>query len=189
MREDRNRYKSYCGSTSISFWVTTSYRIGQYIYSKRSNLFFKIFFKLFQIYYYFVKLSTGIQLPIEVQSGGGLLFPHYSYVVFAGAARLGKNCTIHQGCTIGMTHFGNKIGAPILGNNVVMFPNSNVTGRIKIGNNVIIGANSVVTHDIPDNCIAVGSPARIISNDTYKVLGNNGRAIYWAMTEKSNNYE
>jgi len=31
-----------------------------------------------------------------------------------------------------------------------------------IGRNCVIGANSVVTKDIPDYCVAVGSPARII---------------------------
>ncbi|WP_315015680.1 acyltransferase [Capnocytophaga leadbetteri] len=32
----------------------------------------------------------------------------------------------------------------------------------KIGKNVVIGANAVVTKDIPDYCVAVGLPARII---------------------------
>lgn len=31
-----------------------------------------------------------------------------------------------------------------------------------VGKHCIIGANSVVTHDIPDYCVAVGSPARVI---------------------------
>ena len=31
-----------------------------------------------------------------------------------------------------------------------------------VGQNSVIGANSVVTHDIPDYCLAVGIPARII---------------------------
>lgn len=31
-----------------------------------------------------------------------------------------------------------------------------------IGKHCIIGANSVVTHDIPDYCVAVGAPAKII---------------------------
>lgn len=31
-----------------------------------------------------------------------------------------------------------------------------------IGKHCVIGANSVVTHDIPDYCIAVGSPAKVI---------------------------
>ena len=33
---------------------------------------------------------------------------------------------------------------------------------VRIGNDVIIGANSTVTHDIPDNSVAAGSPARVI---------------------------
>jgi len=31
-----------------------------------------------------------------------------------------------------------------------------------VGKNSVIGANSVVTHSIPDYCVAVGSPAKII---------------------------
>ncbi|SIQ04430.1 sugar O-acyltransferase, sialic acid O-acetyltransferase NeuD family [Chryseobacterium sp. RU37D] len=37
---------------------------------------------------------------------------------------------------------------------------------IKIGNNVIIGAGAVVTKHIPDNCVAVGVPAKIIKTNT-----------------------
>lgn len=37
-----------------------------------------------------------------------------------------------------------------------------VIGQIKIGKHCIIGANSVVNSDIPDYCVAVGSPARVI---------------------------
>ena len=33
---------------------------------------------------------------------------------------------------------------------------------VTIGSNVIIGANSTVTHDIPDNSVVAGSPARVI---------------------------
>ena len=33
---------------------------------------------------------------------------------------------------------------------------------VKIGKHCIIGANSVVTQDIPDYCIAVGAPAKVI---------------------------
>jgi acetyltransferase-like isoleucine patch superfamily enzyme len=32
----------------------------------------------------------------------------------------------------------------------------------KVGENSVIGANSVVTKDIPDYCVAVGIPARVI---------------------------
>lgn len=35
---------------------------------------------------------------------------------------------------------------------------------VTIGRNVVIGAGAVVTKDIPDYCIAVGNPARIVRN-------------------------
>ena len=39
---------------------------------------------------------------------------------------------------------------------------------VTIGNRLIIGAGSVVTHDIPDNRVAAGVPARVIkSSDDY----------------------
>ena len=37
----------------------------------------------------------------------------------------------------------------------------------KIGKQCVIGANSVVIHDIPDYCVAVGSPAKIIKRYDY----------------------
>lgn len=41
-----------------------------------------------------------------------------------------------------------------------------ILGNVSIGNNVKIGANAVVTHDIPDNCVAIGIPARIKKADS-----------------------
>ena len=40
--------------------------------------------------------------------------------------------------------------------------NAVIVGNVKIGKHCVIGANSVVTKDVPDNCVAVGAPARII---------------------------
>ena len=35
---------------------------------------------------------------------------------------------------------------------------------VTIGKNSVIGAGSVVTHSIPDNCVAVGNPCRVIKH-------------------------
>ena len=43
-----------------------------------------------------------------------------------------------------------------LGANVVVLPG------VTIGKHVAVGAGSVVTKDLPDHCVAVGSPARVI---------------------------
>ena len=35
---------------------------------------------------------------------------------------------------------------------------------ISFGRHCVVGANSVVTKDVPDYCVAVGSPAKVIKN-------------------------
>ena len=37
-----------------------------------------------------------------------------------------------------------------------------IIAGVTIGENAMVGAGSVVTNDIPDNCVAVGNPARVI---------------------------
>ena len=55
-----------------------------------------------------------------------------------------------------------KIGRVTIGSNVFIGAESVVLPGVTIGDNVVIGANSTVTHDIPENSVAVGSPARVI---------------------------
>ena len=54
-------------------------------------------------------------------------------------------------------------GSVIIRNNVWIGDKASIMPGVVIGKNSIIGANSVVTKDIPENSIAVGVPARIIS--------------------------
>ena len=70
----------------------------------------------------------------------------------------GKNLSIKPGffCDLGINlHVGDNF---LTNYNVTILDMAPVT----IGNNVIIGAGSVVTHDIPDNAVAVGNPAKVI---------------------------
>lgn len=56
----------------------------------------------------------------------------------------------------------------IVGNDVYIGANTMILGGVTIGNKVIIGCGSIITKDIPDNSVAVGSPARVIkSADEY----------------------
>lgn len=61
----------------------------------------------------------------------------------------------------------NKVNTiPItIGNNVWIGMRSIILKGVHIGNNVVIGAGTIVTKDIPDNCLAVGNPARVIKKN------------------------
>lgn len=76
------------------------------------------------------------------------------------------NCTIGHDCEIGnfveMSPGVHISGNCILGDYSVIGTNATVLPKIKIGKNVIVGAGSVVTKDLPDNCVAVGIPAKVI---------------------------
>lgn len=55
-----------------------------------------------------------------------------------------------------------KIGKVSIGSMVFIGKGTIILPNIKIGSRVIIGAGSVVSKDIPDNCVAVGNPCRVI---------------------------
>lgn len=55
-----------------------------------------------------------------------------------------------------------KIGRVSIGDDVFIGAESVVLPGVTIGSRVVIGANSTVTHDISDNSVAAGSPARVI---------------------------
>ena len=53
-------------------------------------------------------------------------------------------------------------GGICIGKGTWIGAHSTIVGSVNIGKGCVIGANSVVTRDIPDYCVAVGSPAKII---------------------------
>ena len=58
---------------------------------------------------------------------------------------------------------GLEYGRPVeIGDNVWIGGNSVINPGVKIGRNAVIGSGSVVTKDIPENCVAVGNPCRVI---------------------------
>ncbi len=107
-----------------------------------------------------IQIRYGIELPHQTIIGRGLNFSHYSCIVINAGARIGENLTIFHGCTIGSVR---GKGSPVIGDFCVFFPGSKILGNIKIGNNVIVTANSVVLHDIPDNAVVGGIPAKILN--------------------------
>jgi acetyltransferase-like isoleucine patch superfamily enzyme len=53
-----------------------------------------------------------------------------------------------------------------IGDNV-WIPGGTINPGVKIGSNVVIGVGSIVLNDIPSNCLAVGSPCKVIKENVY----------------------
>jgi len=96
------------------------------------------------------------------------LFPHGLKGVFiAGGAHIGTNCVIFQQVTIGANPLpaSKTCGLPWIGSNVYIGAGAKIIGNIRVGDNCRIGANCTVFEDIPDNCVVVSQPPRIIQKE------------------------
>lgn len=94
--------------------------------------------------------------------------------VLIGPVSIGNNVMFAQHVVVsGLNHGYKDIGVPpalqkvecdliSISDDVWIGANCVITAGVSIGKHSIVGAGSVVTKTIPDYCIAVGNPARII---------------------------
>jgi serine O-acetyltransferase len=117
-----------------------------------------------------VKRKFGFQIPHKTHIGKGLFLGHYGGIVINQQVRIGQNCNIAQGVTIGQVNRGQKQGCPALGNRVWIGANAVVVGNISIGDDVLIAPLTYVNFDVPANSVVLGNPG--------KVVGDQGSAGY-----------
>ncbi|MCI7767490.1 MAG: serine O-acetyltransferase [Oscillospiraceae bacterium] len=134
--------------------AVAAYRVSHYFYQKRLFLTARVISQL-------ARFFTGIEIHPGAKIGKGLFIDHGMGVVIGETTEIGDNCLIYQGVTLGGTGKDHGKRHPTLGNNVMVGSGARVLGPFKVGNNVKIAANAVVLEAIPDNCTAVGVPARI----------------------------
>ncbi len=84
-------------------------------------------------------------------------FPHGMNGILIGNCKIGANCVILHQVTIQ--------DLSEVGDNCLIGAGAKIIHCAKVGNNCKIGANAVVLRDVPDNCTAVGVPARIIRHE------------------------
>lgn len=113
---------------------------------------------------------TNIEIHPGATIGRRLFIDHGTGVVIGETTEIGDDCTIYQGVTLGGTGKDKGKRHPTLGNHVMVGSGAKVLGPIRIGDNVRIAAGAVVLADIPDNCTAVGVPARVVRRNGAKIV-------------------
>lgn len=97
-------------------------------------------------------IMTGTVLTNDIKIGQGIL--------------INLNCTVGHDSKIGdfveLSPGVHVSGNCNIGDFTVFGTNATMLPKLNVGKNVIVGAGSVVTKDLPDNCVAVGIPAKII---------------------------
>lgn len=123
------------------------------------GVFYRLMLRRYQIKY-------GFQISAKTEIGGGLYLGHWGAIVINPKAKIGKNCNIAQGVTIGQTNRGESVGVPVIGNEVWIGANAVIVGGITIGDNVLIGPNAYVNRNVPSNSIVIGNPMNIRESNT-----------------------
>lgn len=147
--------KMYKGFLHPRFWPVLLFRIASFLHRNNMGLLSKVFALLNQILF-------GCDIARGAQIEGGLYLPHPNGVVIGEFVKIGKNCIVHQGVTLGARGEEHENTNPIIGNEVEIATGAKILGRVYLGDYARIGANAVVLKDVPTGAVAVGIPARIV---------------------------
>jgi len=156
IRQDLRAHGGHWGAQG--FWAMVVYRFGRWRYGVRPAVLRKFFSLMYRIGFKMIQITTGIELPCEVEIGRNFVIDHFGGIVISGYAKFGDNCRIRNGVVVGLQRVDQPT-APVIGDNVDIGAGAKVLGAIKVGSNVVIGANAVVIRDVPDNSVAAGVPA------------------------------
>ena len=116
----------------------------------------------------YISSKCIIVTPFSLTMGNGCCLDQYSYV--NGEVRLGNNVSLSSfvklvagGHDVRSRHFEYQDKPITIDNSVFIGANTVIMGGVKVGTFACIGANSFVLRDIPENCIAYGSPCEVHS--------------------------
>ena len=112
---------------------------------------------------------TGIDIHPAAQIGEYFCIDHGTGVVIGETAIIGAHVVLYQGVTLGAKNFeydenGKPMDVPrhpILEDNVTVYSNTSILGRVTIGHDTVIGGNVWLTQDVPANSIVLQSNPEI----------------------------
>lgn len=102
--------------------------------------------------------ETGIDINPGARIGTHFAIDHGTGVVIGATTIIGNNVKLYQGVTLGAKSFpldeqGDPMKGiprhPIIEDDVIIYSNASILGRITIGKGAVIGGNIWVTEDVP----------------------------------------
>lgn len=150
--------------TRPGFRAVAVARFGQWRMKVQSKLLRAPLSILYRSLFRHVRNVYGIELPYTVELGRRVIIEHQGAIVVHGYSKIGDDCIIRQGVTIGNRYLDRPLEAPKLGKRVNIGAGAKILGDVTIGDDVCIGANAVVLSDVPAGATVVGIPAKIIPN-------------------------
>jgi serine O-acetyltransferase len=108
------------------------------------------------------QICFGCDIARGARIEGGLYLPHPNGIVIGEYVKIGQDCIIHQGVTLGARGEDHELSNPIIKDKVEIGTGAKILGKLTIGDYARIGANAVVLESVPDKGIAVGIPAKIV---------------------------
>lgn len=121
-----------------------------------------------------IKRYNEIEFSPIIKLEDGVSIQQNIHLTCANSIVIGKNTAIAANVTITDIHhpYENidipieqqniEVGSVHIGEDCKIYNNAVILPNVTIGKHVTVGANSVVTKDIPNYCVAVGIPAKII---------------------------
>ncbi len=159
-KADRARYPERAFKREQSLWAIKVYRFGRGNDQRPPGIVRKINDRIYWFWFRIVETLTGCSFTKATEIGQGLRIHHFGNIFIHSGVKIGANCTLRQGVTIGNRVEGGPV--PVIGDNVEFGAYAQVLGGIRIGDGAKIGAMSVVLQDVPSGATAVGIPAKIL---------------------------
>lgn len=146
---------------NASFRLMLNYRLGRYFKSANNGI-ARI---IGRRYKYRQETFRNCDISYEAVIGDRVKFMHPIGIVIGENVIIHDNVKIWQQVTLG-SHGkkGEGVSYPEIFEGVKIFAGAKIIGGIKVGANSTIGANSVVLHDVPENAVVAGVPAKIIKH-------------------------
>lgn len=101
--------------------------------------------------------KTGVDIHPAASIGEYFAIDHGTGIVIGATSIIGNHVMLYQGVTLGAKNFhydeqGRPVDQPrhpILEDNVTIYSNTSILGRVRIGHDTVVGGNVWLTHDVP----------------------------------------